>query len=185
MGLDMYLSATLYCSGGYDHSSPEEKSKFNSVLAAIGFDRAKAERSLDIRVGVGYWRKANAIHQWFVDHCQEGEDNCQKSYVSRDQLTELKETCQKVLDSVVTKKEKVSVGKRWSKEKGEETIYEDGEVITNPEVAQDLLPTQGGFFFGSTSYDNFYLQDIKDTIAICDKALSLPEEYDFEYRASW
>lgn len=25
---------------------------------------------------VGYWRKANAIHKWFVDNIQDGEDDC-------------------------------------------------------------------------------------------------------------
>ena len=44
-----------------------------------------------------YWRKANAIHGWFVDNCQNGIDECQMSIVTRAQLIELKELCEKVV----------------------------------------------------------------------------------------
>lgn len=27
---------------------------------------------------IGYWRKANHIHKWFVDCVQDGEDDCEK-----------------------------------------------------------------------------------------------------------
>lgn len=36
-----------------------------------------------------YWRKANAIHGWFVKNVQEDIDNCGDYPVSRDQLREL------------------------------------------------------------------------------------------------
>ena len=31
----------------------------------------------------GYWRKASAIHKWFVDNCQEGDDDCGTYLVDR------------------------------------------------------------------------------------------------------
>jgi hypothetical protein len=46
----------------------------------------------------GYWRKANAIHKWFVDNVQRGEDDCMSYHVSAEQLTELRDTCVKVLN---------------------------------------------------------------------------------------
>jgi hypothetical protein len=55
-------------------------------------------------------------------------------------------------------------------------------------VAQDVLPTQSGFFFGSTDYDEDYEDDLKQTIEIVDKAMA---DYDrdasiyFYYRSSW
>jgi hypothetical protein len=55
------------------------------------------DASLEIGVTVAYWRKANAIHAWFVEHCQDGRDECQESYVDRDQLQELLDLCEKAL----------------------------------------------------------------------------------------
>jgi len=45
-----------------------------------------------------YWRKANAIHGWFVENCQDGEDNCQEYWVSREKLINLKDLCQDILE---------------------------------------------------------------------------------------
>ena len=99
MGLDMYLSARKYVSG-YDFSSQEQKDSFNQVLKAGDFsssDLKYGNPSAYVMVSVGYWRKANAIHQWFVEKVQDGVDECQVSRVHREQLQELKDTCDGVL----------------------------------------------------------------------------------------
>ena len=46
-----------------------------------------------------YWRKANAIHRWFVEHIQNGVDDCRRYSVSTEQLKELLEIVKKVLDN--------------------------------------------------------------------------------------
>jgi len=46
---------------------------------------------------LGYWRKANAIHAWFVKNVQNGIDECQEANVTREQLTELKSLCERVI----------------------------------------------------------------------------------------
>ena len=46
---------------------------------------------------VGYWRKANAIHGWFVENVQNGVDDCGEYVVSLDQLKALKGLCEAVL----------------------------------------------------------------------------------------
>lgn len=51
--------------------------------------------------------------------------------------------------------------------------------------AETFLPTQEGFFFGDVGYDDYYYEDLRETIKIIDKALSLPDEWDFEYCSSW
>lgn len=38
---------------------------------------------------VMYWRKANAIHQWFVDNVQYGKDDCNEYGVSVDDMKQL------------------------------------------------------------------------------------------------
>ena len=60
-------------------------------------------------------------------------------------------------------------------------------VDKNHVEAEDLLPTQDGFFFGGTEYDDWYFADVKDAIEMCELFL---EHFDFErydliYQASW
>lgn len=53
---------------------------------------------------VGYWRKAKAIHNWFVENVQDGKDDCSYYEVSKSKLIELRNLCQLVLDTAITKK---------------------------------------------------------------------------------
>jgi hypothetical protein len=54
--------------------------------------------SYRVAVCVYYWRKANAIHAWFVDQVQKGEDDCQRSLVHPEQLAELVDRCEQVTE---------------------------------------------------------------------------------------
>jgi hypothetical protein len=59
-------------------------------------------------------------------------------------------------------------------------------VIEQPAMAGDVLPTQQGFFFGSYDYDDWYMEDMKNTVEQIDNILAASNEYsDFIYRASW
>ena len=48
---------------------------------------------------VAYWRKANAIHAWFVQNVQGGVDQCEPHEVTKDKLTELLLVCEYVLST--------------------------------------------------------------------------------------
>lgn len=140
----------------------------------------------DDRREIGYWRKANAIHAWFVRVVQAGVDRCQVSPVSREQLSLLRTTCQEVLTKSETRDGKVCVGERSKGGGVWEKRLEPGKVVTNPEVAESLLPAQEGFFFGGTDYDGSYLADLRETVVIIDRALS--DEFKDEqifYHSSW
>ena len=156
MGLDQYLHAEKYISG-YDHQREEQKNEYRSLVESFGVGEFVDPESPSayVKFTVAYWRKANAIHQWFVNNCQGGKDECQDTYVSREKLQELLDLCK-------------TVGK--SKKK-----------------AAELLAPQGGFFFGSTDIDQYYFQDLKDTIEILEKCLTdkFFESCDFYYRSSW
>ena len=146
MGLDMYLRAERYVWYNEDDISEAVAAVFPELPAGTEVKSVSAE--------IGYWRKANAVHKWFVDHVQAGVDECQKSAVSRDDITRLRDICQRIID--------------------------------NPDLAPSLLPTQEGFFFGSTEYGEWYLQDIQTTLEICDRALALPDlRWDLFYQSSW
>lgn len=47
----------------------------------------------------GYWRKANAIHAWFVDNVQKGVDDCGYYELTREDLEKLKGICQEAVKS--------------------------------------------------------------------------------------
>jgi len=49
----------------------------------------------------------------------------------------------------------------------------------------DILPPSSGFFFGSTEIDEYYWQDLEDTVKGLEKALSLSDDWAFYYQASW
>ena len=141
------------------------------------------------REDVAYWRKANAIHKWFEDHCADGEiENCRDYYVSKEQLEELLNTCKHVIASSQLEIGKIKNGERLNNVTNKwEPIYEAGKKVSNPAVAQELLPTETGFFFGSQDYDQYYIEDLKKTVQQIETILA---ETDFDnesivYYAWW
>lgn len=98
MGLDSYLYAEKYVSG-YDFD-PKQKEANLKIKEALGFTAEEyPESSLTVSITVGYWRKANAIHAWFVDNCQGGVDECQKTLLSPNDLGHLLEVCKEAIET--------------------------------------------------------------------------------------
>lgn len=160
MGLDMYLRKKHYVrcwkSGEKNIVDAESVDVMVSVNYPDGtrdnldFATNKPESGVTIELPVAYWRKANAIHRWFVQNCANGEDNCEPMYVPYEKLVELHDLCAKVLE--------------------------------DHSKAPDLLPTQDGFFFGPTTYDEWYFNDVKHTLEVLK---DLDETGTYEYQASW
>jgi hypothetical protein len=148
MGLDMYLTAKRYVWNYKD----EDKALQDQLDDVMKDDLAEGMRVKEVSVDALYWRKANHIHKWFVDNCQDGEDDCREYWVEAKQLVRLKDLCESAL---------------LQKDVG-------------------LLPTEGGFFFGSTDYDEYYWSEIEETVKGLEKVLKLDTgKWDFYYRASW
>lgn len=138
MGLDMYLEGVKYISAYEKIDGKFVKTRKRQIV-----------KTLEI-----YWRKANAIHNWFVNNIQEGEDDCRYYELEEKQLIELRNICKKVLK--------------------------------DNSLKEELLPTQEGFFFGGTDYDEYYYNDLKETVKEIDRLLSMNDKYDwFEYCSSW
>lgn len=150
MGLDMYLSRKMYVKH-WDHKSPEDQYEVIVKKGGKVVDTIDTKQITNIEEEVGYWRKANAIHQWFVENVQNGEDNCGEYYVTTDQLYILLNICK--------------------------------EIKKDNSLADKLLPTQNGFFFGGTEYDEWYLQTIDNTIEILEPLVETSEDY--YYQSSW
>ena len=45
------------------------------------------------------WRKANALHRWFVEHIQGGDDDCGTYQVLPSELRELRDTLKQVINN--------------------------------------------------------------------------------------
>ena len=141
-----------------------------------------------IREEVAYWRKANHIHKWLVDRLQDGIDDCEyHREATEEDLEDLLDICDTILDDAVLVTGKVINGYHLNGDGTEEPILENGRIIKNPEICEKLLPCTSGFFFGSTEYDQWYIEDVRYTQQAIERIL---RETDFEtqmiyYISSW
>lgn len=58
-------------------------------------------------------------------------------------------------------------------------------ILVDPGKASVLLPTQEGFFYGSTDYDESYFDDLQETIDMLEPLLDEPGDGWFLYQSSW
>ena len=162
MGLDMYLYRREYVSGwDWESTDSKDREMYKSILEYTGAKRCVESPHAQIEVCVAYWRKANAIHGWFVNQLANGVDECQSIYVSKEDLQNLHQACNNVLLAPV------------------------GIGMEDVAAQYGLLPTKG-FFFGSYDIDQYYMEDLKNTMMQIENVLSSAGEWsDFIYRASW
>lgn len=104
-----------------------------------------------------YWRKANAIHDWFVRVVQDGVDECQNHFVTEQQLIDLRDLVTLVLDS------------------------------KDPALAEVNLAPATGFFFGPTDIDEYYWSYLERTVEQLNWILQNTnfDEYYVIYCSSW
>jgi hypothetical protein len=158
MGLDMYLVKKKYIGGNYSHRNVE-----GTVKLTIGQELVEipAHDISEIVMSAGYWRKANQVHNWFVKNVQNGRDECQQSYVSIEQLEQLKGICEAIL-------------------KARQIHGNDSPEVLG--LITETLPPTAGFFFGNTEINEYYFHDLQDTVEILD---NLDKSLDYYYEASW
>ena len=169
MGLDMYLEIRKN-----EYRSKYSKDKGSRLKLEYPKDITEFIPNLtDLRISrqtnyeVGYWRKANQIHNWFMQNCARRDeydnpiDDCRPIEITVDKLEELLDTCKKVL--------------------------------ADESLAGSLLPTADGFFFGSTEYDDYYFSEIEQTVEIIEPVLKFAKHkleiknyaWEVYYQASW
>ncbi len=183
MGLDMYLEAS-FSTRAYEKPTDQDYAdmregkevkvgrsmELEDAIAAIGFEDAPIQHQwnhFQYVFPIITWRKANAIHKFFVDEVQDGNDNCERHYVSR-------ETLQELLDRITT-------------------ILDIKTPVAREMKAEELLPTDiEGCFFGSKEYDDWYYKDLENTKKILEKVFEYEENAEsgkcfdsFYYQSSW
>lgn len=171
MGLDMYLTISEYVSKTTrDHLRPDTP-KSNPVYEQLVNRRPSwvdkdSFQGISVAYPAGQWRKANGIHNWFVQNVQDNRDECQRSWVSPQQLRDLRDACELVL---------------FSHENDTRPVQKVAEEV-------GLTPTPG-FFFGSQEIDQWYIEDLRYTIRLINR-LETSGVFDnawvdIYYQASW
>ncbi|MBR2871200.1 MAG: hypothetical protein IKB98_07495 [Clostridia bacterium] len=111
---------------------------------------------------VGYWRKANSIHRWIVEHCTENGkiEDCEEIPISKDSILHLKD---EAITALVD--------------------FQNGNI----DGVKEKFRPMAGFFFGSMEYDEYFADDLTDTISICADVLKNTnfEEEELIYYAWW
>lgn len=158
MGLDMYLKRKVYYGLNYEHNRKKET---KIIINDKVIDHTKLN---EIVFDAAYWRKFNALHNYFVENIQEGDDDCKEYYIEQEDLEKIITLCKEDIEYLNTLQIK-------------DNIYIDVDIDK-----LNLKPI-GGFFFGSTDIDNYYYEDLEDTIKQLTEALK--EEGDFYYQSSW
>ena len=98
MGLDMYLDAKRSLYNKDWNECESDKIAYRQIREMFPEMHNSGNLNyISVSFEAGYWRKASAIHKWFVDNVQDGEDNCSTNWVDREQLEELRDTCKDVL----------------------------------------------------------------------------------------
>lgn len=164
MGLDMYFYArkTTYKSfSKWDKPDRADETNYPEDLKTFSdyiYDRNFKSVQTVISYQIGYFRKFNALHSYIVKTFADGIDNCQDIILYKEDVEKIK----KVLDDVLN-------------------------VHQQAEKAKEILPTQSGYFFGGTDYDEYYFEEVK---VAADLMQNFLDNFDFEnyqlvYRASW
>jgi len=94
MGLDQYLYKKT-------HVKQWEHLKDNNFLVTVErygapVPHIKSDRISTVVEQVGYWRKSNQIHRWFVENIQDGKDDCGEYIVNMFDLKQLLTLCSEV-----------------------------------------------------------------------------------------
>lgn len=137
---------------------------------------------------IGYMRKANEIHKYIIDNFGGGVDNCTPIELSKENIIQLQNVVKKLICECKLIKGNVINGYSYN-DKGDMTPnYEKGYIMKkdSQKLANELLPTCDGFFFGGTNYDQWYFEDLLEFYNIANELLKVDtNKYYIYYKASW
>lgn len=150
MGLDMFLTGKRHLYGFRDG---EEKVLAESIqrlfpeLANMKNHWGDHSPVKAVHIDAGYWRKANAIHNWFVQNVQHGEDECRPHEVTRDQLIKLRSICKQVLDNPALAGELLPVkqGFFFGSTEYDEWYFDDLKLTI--EIVDNCMALPQGWYF--------------------------------------
>lgn len=147
MGLDMYLKASKYTYiSPYENEPDYPKEKRDPIQQAMcditlpeAFDQTGSRL---FECTAMYWRKANQIHEWFVQNVQNGEDDCRSYYVTEKNLRQLLADIRTVLADTSKAKDTLptSSGCFFGSEEYDEWYFQDLEYTEKALVKILAMP---------------------------------------------
>ena len=163
----LYIRKHEFCSENFKDEGGSLKLEYPKDITDFIPNLKYISISRDTDYKVGYWEKANHIHNWLIKNCATRDrfdkpiDDCRPIEIPIEKLEELLSACKKVLE--------------------------------NKSLASSLLPTKNGFNFGSTKYGEWYFDDIENTIKIIEPIVEFMknkeenEDYTWNviYHANW
>jgi hypothetical protein len=172
MGLDQYLRRTTSVHSFWLNTPKMKELGLKPKIILEDLGSIDPDKICSIVEEIGYWRKCNAIHHWFVENVQGGEDDCRPYPVGRDELEDLLTICEEIWENYLENKNNHGQPNEEAKQ-----------------FAQDNLPNVEGFFFGNQEYNKDYFEwQIQPTIETLKPIIDAGEPLLFqhyEYQASW
>jgi len=89
----MYLYAKKYIA---KQANPKEGDAYDLITSRV-YATSFFTGHFFVEGEIAYWRKANAIHNWFIQ-LHDSEDDCSPIHVNKDNLQELQKICKEVID---------------------------------------------------------------------------------------
>ena len=145
------------------------------------------ETAINDKISIAYFRKVNCLlpHFGYVDNCEILE-------IEKSQIEDLVYKAKELLalyDTISYQLHLQQIDVNYYKE-----IYKDNQKMRNERckpvlkkmeeiwkpfesVAQEMLPTTTGCFFGNQEYRDWYVADLKEIVAVFEKIL---DEIDFD-----
>ena len=139
----------------YEEMTEEEQERYNDWLT----QRPDFDK---VAHDCGQFRKVNFLLPFF---CY--EENCEDKEIRREELENLVSTCKKVLEAF----------EKRDNESDNEELW-----VT---IAEKYLPTKSGFYFGSTDYDECYIDDVLEVKEWAEDLLTQLEEGDIVIMNCW
>mgnify|MGYP001402039501 FL=1 len=174
MGLDMYLRKKTMVNSFWLNTPAIKEAGIKPKITITDIPGIDEDKIVQIVEEAAYWRKCNAVHKWFVDNVQDGEDDCAEYEMHDEKLLELVNLCTDIYDFYLKNRDNHNAPNKAAQE------YAEGK-----------LPCSEGFFFGGQDYNKYYFEEeIKYTIDALAPVLKCLDEEGFlptyyVYSSSW
>jgi hypothetical protein len=151
MGLDMYLEKRTDVRL-WNFQKPEEQFEVVVKKGGVTYPKFNPEKVSTVVEELGYWRKANQIHRWFVENVQGGVDNCGEYFVPISTLEKLLELCLAVKLNNEQAEELLPTasGFFFGGEEYDEWYYKD--IDNTIEILKEALSDKDASYYYSSSW---------------------------------
>ena len=154
MGLDMYLEKRNYVKQ-WEHKG-NDNVEVTVTKQGEPVSHIKPKRVTYVIEEVGYWRKANHIHNWFVENVQDGKDDCGDYWVNKEDLEKLLSLCKQIVEDPSKAKELLPTRSGFFFGGTEYDEWYMNDVQRTIDILEEVLAEvdERGYFHGEIYYSS-------------------------------